>query len=363
MVARHRSACSAVVTRLVCKTVPLHRPRHASRVPGATARGHANADSVRTRTDVGAGSERLRSPAALSTEAPLVGSRVTQSHDRAVVPIRQNGQDWAMDWNFQLVEQIDRHWTRRLRPRLEGLADDEYLWEPVPSWSTRPRGTTVSPAPIGIGEFVRDDAPDDPEPAPFTTIAWRLAHMTVDVLAMRSAGQFGRNPASWENWEYAGSADEALNQLDHEYQTWLAGIRGLGDEGFDPAVWADGERLGRRAGCSADPAHPPRADSSRSRGGLPTRPVRAHSQAPPVTRLTCTVSAASRTTAHAPFNPPLQAGAAERQGRLHNDRRRSSLASESSLVTCAPTPGPSRCGEPTPSPPDGGRWPLPPVAG
>jgi len=137
-----------------------------------------------------------------------------------------------MDWNFQLVEQIDRHWTRRLRPRLEGLVDEEYLWEPVPSWSIRLRGTAVSPAPIGVGEFVRDDAPDDPEPAPFTTIAWRLAHMTVDVLAMRSAGQFGRNPASWESWEYAGSADEALNQLDHEYQTWLAGLRGLGDEGL-----------------------------------------------------------------------------------------------------------------------------------
>ncbi len=137
-----------------------------------------------------------------------------------------------MDWNFQLVEQMDRHFTRRLRPRLEGLTDDEYFWEPVPSWSIRPRGAAVSPAPIGVGTFMRNDAPDDPEPAPFTTIARRLAHMTVEVLALRNAGQFGRDPASWESWEYAGSADEALTQLDREYQTWLVGVRGLGERGL-----------------------------------------------------------------------------------------------------------------------------------
>lgn len=56
--------------------------------------------------------------------------------------------------------------------------------------------------------------------------------MTVEVLAMRSAGQFGRDPASWESGEYAGSADEALTPLAREYQTWLAGVRGLGEEGL-----------------------------------------------------------------------------------------------------------------------------------
>jgi len=143
------------------------------------------------------------------------------------------GEDDAMDWNWQLVEQIDRHWTRRLRPRLEGLTDEEYLWEPVPSWNVRPRGAPMpSPAPIGVGAFVRDDADDDPEPAPFTTIGWRLAHMTVEVLAMRNASQFGRDPASWDTWDYAGSADEGLAQLDREYETWLSGVRSLGEEGL-----------------------------------------------------------------------------------------------------------------------------------
>jgi hypothetical protein len=137
-----------------------------------------------------------------------------------------------MDWNFQLVEQIDRHWTRRLRPRLGGLSDEEYFWEPVPSWSIRPRGSAVSTAPVGVGAFIRDDADEEPEPVPFTTIAWRLSHMTVEVLAVRSYGQFGRDPASREKWDYARSAEEGLIQLDREYQVWLAGVRGLGEEGL-----------------------------------------------------------------------------------------------------------------------------------
>ena len=36
-----------------------------------------------------------------------------------------------IDWTHELVEQFDWHWTRHLRPRLDGLTDDEYLWEPV----------------------------------------------------------------------------------------------------------------------------------------------------------------------------------------------------------------------------------------
>ncbi len=40
--------------------------------------------------------------------------------------------------------------------------------------------------------------PDDPEPAPVTTIAWRLAHVIVEVLAMRTASHFGGPPADYD---------------------------------------------------------------------------------------------------------------------------------------------------------------------
>jgi hypothetical protein len=72
----------------------------------------------------------------------------------------------------------------------------------------------------------------EPEPPPFTTIAWRIAHVVVGVLAMRNASHFGRPAADYFSWEYAGTADEALAQLDEEYETWRAGVRDLGEEGL-----------------------------------------------------------------------------------------------------------------------------------
>jgi hypothetical protein len=136
-------------------------------------------------------------------------------------------------WNPLLLDQLEFHWTHGLRPRLEGLTDEEYLWEPVPdAWSIRPRGAGTSPAPIGAGRFERDDAPGDPDPAPVTTIAWRMAHITVEVLAMRSASHFGRAACDHESWEYAGTAAEALEQLDEEHARWRAGVLSLGEEGL-----------------------------------------------------------------------------------------------------------------------------------
>ena len=48
----------------------------------------------------------------------------------------------ARSWNETLRDQLDFHYRQLFRPRLEGLTDDEYLWEPAPAaWSIRPRGT------------------------------------------------------------------------------------------------------------------------------------------------------------------------------------------------------------------------------
>ena len=46
----------------------------------------------------------------------------------------------AVDWTAQLHDQLDFYWQHSLRPRLEGLTDEEYLWEPVADcWSVRRR--------------------------------------------------------------------------------------------------------------------------------------------------------------------------------------------------------------------------------
>lgn len=78
----------------------------------------------------------------------------------------------------QLALQIERA-TKQLRERIEGLTDGEYFWEPVSGcWSVRPREAATSPHPMGSGPWVLDNADEEPPAAPFTTIAWRLIHLT-----------------------------------------------------------------------------------------------------------------------------------------------------------------------------------------
>jgi hypothetical protein len=79
----------------------------------------------------------------------------------------------------------------------------------------------------GSGAWTIDFALPPPEPAPVTTIAWRIAHVVVAVLAMRSASHFGGPEASYQTWDYAGTADAALAQLDTEMARWRAGVAGL----------------------------------------------------------------------------------------------------------------------------------------
>ena len=92
--------------------------------------------------------------------------------------------------------------------------------------------------------FTIDYAMPPNDPAPVTTIAWRLAHIIVGLFASRSATHFGGPPADWPTWEYAPTAREALQQLDEAYGAWTAGVRGLGAEGLSRCVGpheADGE--------------------------------------------------------------------------------------------------------------------------
>lgn len=137
------------------------------------------------------------------------------------------------DWNARLREQLDFHYRYLVRPRLEGLTDREYFWEPAPgSWSIRPRDAATSSHAAGAGDLVMDYAWPEPDPAPVTTIAWRVAHIVVACLAARTASHFGGPPADYPTWTYATTADEALAQLDAAYDTWSAGVESLGEEGL-----------------------------------------------------------------------------------------------------------------------------------
>lgn len=133
----------------------------------------------------------------------------------------------AMDWTRALVEQLTFDWDVQLRPRLDGLTDDEYLWEPVPGcWSLRRRED---------GKLRLDRESPEPTPPPITTIAWRMTHLSVECLESRALALFGgEGPNQWapgerilEAGELPGDADTAIAYLERAYAAWLDGIAGL----------------------------------------------------------------------------------------------------------------------------------------
>jgi predicted RNase H-like HicB family nuclease len=77
-------------------------------------------------------------------------------------------------WNAEVVDQVASHWRLQLRPRLDGLTDHEYSWQT----------------------------------------------------------HFGGPPAHVANFDHAGTADEALRQLDDAFDHWVEDVRGLGEEGL-----------------------------------------------------------------------------------------------------------------------------------
>jgi DinB family protein len=130
----------------------------------------------------------------------------------------------TIEWNPLLLDQLVWYWDNLLRPRLDGLTDEEYFWEPAPgAWNVRL---------CESGEFVIDFEYPEPVPPPVTTIAWRLGHIIVGVFGMRNADHFGGPPVDYESFPFAGTAKEALRQLDEAYTRWVAGSRSLGEDGL-----------------------------------------------------------------------------------------------------------------------------------
>ena len=133
-------------------------------------------------------------------------------------------------WRDLLLDQLDFYWDFHLWPRLAGLSDDEYLWEPAsPSWSVRP-GPDGEPR-------LEQEAPE-PEIPPVTTIAWRMVHVGRDVFGRRARALFGPTDAPADadmfdprHWPEAPvTAEGGLAMLEEGYRSWRAGILGLDDE-------------------------------------------------------------------------------------------------------------------------------------
>lgn len=123
--------------------------------------------------------------------------------------------------NADLIDLSDYAW-QRLIGRLDGLSDAEYLWEPVAgSWSIRPDGG---------GAWRADGAVPAPDPAPLTTIAWRLHHIADDLLAAeRNATWLGLTPAAPVVSGSAPTVAEVLPRLQASYDFWRRCLGAAGD--------------------------------------------------------------------------------------------------------------------------------------
>jgi hypothetical protein len=121
-------------------------------------------------------------------------------------------------WGPLIVGQLQFYWDVHLRPRLEGLTDDEYFWEPVPgSWNLRPDHD---------GHFVPDGG--DLDPAPVTTIAWRMAHISTGCFTHDIA--VGVFPDLANDEPLPGTAAQAIAFMEERYNRWNETISRLDEE-------------------------------------------------------------------------------------------------------------------------------------
>ncbi|MER5428447.1 DinB family protein [Streptomyces sp. NPDC002588] len=117
------------------------------------------------------------------------------------------------------------------------LTDDEYFWEPVPGcWSVRRKADgpgTRAAFLAGAGEWGRDAAPyPHPWPPPFTTLAWRLSHLT-EMLSLRAEHTAGGHLLTRDDHPVSGSATAAVAAFGAATAAWREALLGIDDATLD----------------------------------------------------------------------------------------------------------------------------------
>jgi hypothetical protein len=121
-----------------------------------------------------------------------------------------------------LASVFDFVWAR-FTDRLEGLDDEEYLWEPVPGcWSLRPDAD-------GRWRIDGGESASAPAPPPFTTIAWRIAHVGLTFIGfgdrLYSDGRITLNDVV-----LPASAAEVVGFLETCHRGWRTGTGGFAED-------------------------------------------------------------------------------------------------------------------------------------
>lgn len=130
-----------------------------------------------------------------------------------------------------VLDSMDRMFEQ-LVERLDGLTDAEYLWEPTQHvWSVREQ---ADGPPVVEGAGARDI-----DPAPVTTIAWRLWHIAIDCLddyTRRFAGDESEASAEWTS--EASDAVEILRAKWDGYRSVVAARNWWDELGSDWGPWS-----------------------------------------------------------------------------------------------------------------------------
>ena len=137
----------------------------------------------------------------------------------------------------ELVDLSDHVW-QRTRARVDGLTDDEYLWEPAPGcWTIRPRGD---------GTRRWEGSLPRPQPEPFTTLAWRLWHV-IDLYGEDRAPRWLDVPPQGDAIGLDGphpdppaTAAEAVALLERAHERWDAHLDLTDDERLGELVGSVG---------------------------------------------------------------------------------------------------------------------------
>jgi hypothetical protein len=128
-----------------------------------------------------------------------------------------------------LVTAFDFVWER-FTSRLDGLTDAEYLWQPVTGcWTIRPGDD---------GSWVMDGPPrpSDDGDERFTTIAWRIAHLSSTCLEWFALRRFSADPAAATTAPLAADVAALPAYLDATYGAWRAGVAGFREESWRDAL-------------------------------------------------------------------------------------------------------------------------------
>jgi hypothetical protein len=122
----------------------------------------------------------------------------------------------SRDLRSSTLDSFDGVWSN-LSERLAGITRDEYLWEPaVGCWSVRA-------GPDGVVR-VDGDRQAAPDPAPVTTIGWRLWHIGVDALDSYSDGLLGTTGAMASGTGWYLDPEPAIADMNAAYACFRNGV-------------------------------------------------------------------------------------------------------------------------------------------